>query len=80
MEDKSGKLYPISSVIKLENINPDKRRQLISQGLDEHYYHSATNVMFVQSNPEELLRLNEELLSQNLEPELEVMKGFHQVR
>jgi hypothetical protein len=80
IEEQSGKLYPVSAVIKLENINQDKRLQIISQGLEEHYYHSPTGVMYVQSSHNAILGLSDELRNQNLSPQLEVIKGYHRVR
>lgn len=70
----------MSSVLKLGNIEESLRQDLISKGLTEYYYQPDLKVMFIQSSHEKLLPLYDDLTSENLEVELEVIMGFNQPR
>lgn len=75
-----GKYYPVSSVLKLANIDETSRQDLIAKGLAEYYYQPELKVMFVQSSHEKLLSLYDNLTSESIEVEMEVITGFNQPR
>lgn len=79
-DKNKGRYYPVSSVLKLGNIEESLRQDLISKGLTEYYYQPDLKVMFIQSSHEKLLPLYDDLTSENLEVELEVIMGFNQPR
>lgn len=79
--DESGKrFYPISAVVKIENINEERRQELLALGLSEHFYQPDLKVMFVQSSHDEVLDLGESLKASKLEASLEIIRAFHRTR
>lgn len=79
-DENKGRYYPVSSVLKLANIEESQRQDLISKGLTEYYYQPELKVMFVQSTHEKLLPLYDDLIADHHEVELEVIRGFNQPR
>lgn len=77
IDQQTKKLYLVSSVLKLENISEDVRNELLSKGIEEHYYSSDLKVMYVQSNQEDLLAAHDELKTYNVSPQLELIRAFH---
>lgn len=79
-DPNKDKYYPISAVLKIENVDEVLRQELIGSGLEEHYYQSALKVMFIQSNHEQVVTLYEDLLEKKIKAKLEVIKGFNRPR
>jgi hypothetical protein len=77
IDQRSKKLYLISSVIKLENVSEDLRHDLISKGVEEHYYSNDLGIMYVKSNQDDILNTHEELKTLNVAPQLELIRSFH---
>ncbi len=75
-----GRYYPVSPVLKLANIDETSRQDLIAKGLAEYYYQPELKLMFVQSSHEKLLSLYDNLASESIEVEMEVITGFNQPR
>jgi hypothetical protein len=79
-DQNKDKYYPISAVIKLENVDDALREDLLDMGLEEHYYQASLKIMFIQSSHEKVIALYEELLSKKIKANLEVIKGFNRPR
>jgi hypothetical protein len=80
VNQKDNKLYAISSVLKLENIDESLRNSIVAKGMEEHYYSEDLKVMYVQSNQEDLLKLHQELQSLKLNPQVEIIHAYHRPR
>jgi hypothetical protein len=80
VETKSQRLFTISSVLKVENVDEALRNTLVAKGFEEHYYHENLKIMYVQSSQEDLLRLHQELSEYKLNPQIEVLRGFHRLK
>lgn len=79
-DELNKKLYTISSVLKIKNVDESLRSELISSGLTEHYYHEGLRVLYVKSSHDEILSLQEELKKLKFDIHLEVVKTTHQPR
>jgi hypothetical protein len=79
-DPNKDKYYPVSAVIKLENVNEALREDLLDLGLEEHYYQAALKIMFIQSSHEKVISLYEDLLAKKIKANLEVIKGFNRPR
>lgn len=80
LDEKNQKLFPISSVLKIKNIDEATRSELLASGLSEHYYHEGLKIMYVKSTHEELLQLQKELQKLQLDVQFEVVRATHQPR
>ncbi|MCM2350322.1 MAG: hypothetical protein NDI69_09900 [Bacteriovoracaceae bacterium] len=79
-DENNKKLYTISSVLKIKNVDETLRSELISAGLTEHYYHEGLRVLYVKSSHDEILSLQEELKKLKFDIQLEVVKATHKPR
>lgn len=79
-DENNKKLYTISSVLKIKNVDEALRLELISSGLTEHYYHEGLRVLYVKSSHDEILGLQEELKKLKFDIQLEVVKATHRPR
>lgn len=77
IDQSTKKLYLVSSVLKLENVTEDLRNDLVSKGIDEHYYSTDLKIMYVQSTQDELFNTHEELKAHNVTPQVELIRNFH---
>lgn len=80
VDENNQKIYPISSVLKIRNIDENLRLELLASGLNEHYYQESLKVLYVKSTQDELLSVLEDLQKQELEVAMEVMRATHQAR
>lgn len=79
--DKANdKFYPIASVIKIRGVDEDLKNKLISEGLEEHHYNDALKILFVKSTHEKVIALYQELTEKKLDPQLEIIRGYHKPR
>lgn len=80
VDNKNGRIYSLSSVIKVTNVNEDLRRELLSNGYEEQYYHEYLKVMYIQSSHEELFKIYNELKELQFSPEIEILRGSHRLK
>ena len=79
-DPQNNAYFPVSSVLKLEGVTPDKRSRILATGLSEYFYAENAQTLFVQSTHSELLATFEHLVAAGHSPEVEVFRGFHQTR
>ena len=70
----NGRYLPIGSVIKVYGVDSQQRQDLIAKGYTEYYFHKELGLLYLQSSPEKVLELREELIAAGLPTELEFVK------
>ncbi len=80
IDERNDKLYPLSSIIKLKNVNEDLRVRLITAGHIEHFFREDLEIMYLQSTHGEVINLFNELERQGLKPEFEILRGYHRAK
>lgn len=80
IDERNSKLYIISAVVKLRNIDESARGLIVSKGYEEHYYHDSLKIMYLQSTHDEVLKLHEELVAMKLDPQIEIVRQYHRTR
>lgn len=72
--------YPVSHILHLKKIDSTEREALLSEGLNEYYYHSRMQLFSVETTPGTVLAQYRDLKSRGFEVTLEVLKDVHQKR
>lgn len=80
MNLSTGRLAPISSVIKITNVSEDERKKLLAQGFVEHVYQPELQILFVEAQHETVLDTHSALLKDGYTSELEVLRHYNRPR
>ena len=74
MNTTTLKLYPVSQIIHLRNVDANLRSQLLSEGAKEYYYQSRLKMMSIETGPNTVLQTYRDFLNRGLNAKLEVLK------
>lgn len=80
VDERTGRLHAVSSIIKVSNVDEALREGLLAKGLQEHYYSEELRVLYLQTTAEEVFELHAELARENLHPELEINRARRRIR
>lgn len=68
------RLYPISHVLHIKDVNADLRAQFKAEGMQEFYYNSRLEFLFVEASPSTVLQQFHKLTARGFDVRLEVIK------
>ncbi len=74
MNTSSLKLYPVSQIIHLKEVDATLRAQLLSEGAKEYYYQSRLKVMSIEATENSVIQTYRDFLERGLKAKLEVLK------
>ncbi len=80
IDSGSDRFFILSSVLKLSNIDNSLRNAVLSKGFEEHFYHDDLNILYVQSNQNDIFKVYEELADLKLKPQIEVIRSMNQLK
>lgn len=74
MNTTTLKLYPVSQIIHLKNVDALLRSQLLNEGAKEYYYQSRLKMMSIEAPENSIIQTYRDFLNRGLNAKLEVLK------
>ena len=74
----SKKLFPVSHILHVKEVDSALREQLKSEGLKEFYYHAGLKFISLEASPATVIKQFQELTARGYKASLEVLKDPHQ--
>ena len=78
--DNSGKLYNVSSVIKVNDVDESLRQALAEKGFQEYYYQEDLQTLYVQTSGEDVFKAYDDLSALKVKPDIELIRSYHRAK
>jgi hypothetical protein len=77
IDTQNGKLFLVTTVLKINEANEGVRTDLLNKGFQEHHYDPENQILYVESNSDQLFKDYEELAALNAKVEVELVRHFY---
>lgn len=78
LSKSTNMLYPISSILHVKKATQEIRKNLLSRGFEQYYYHPSLKLLSLKSKSGQVIKTYQELQREGLKVELEVLRPSHQ--
>lgn len=77
LDTQNGKLFLVTTVLKINEANEGVRTDLLKKGFQEHHYDPENQILYVESNSDQLFKDYEELAALDAKVEVELIRHFY---